>query len=263
VEDEGSALVVDINRVAWDQDRYAAFSGDGVVVLGMDTGNEISTDNGGQMTFGKIYLANMDMNTDGNIDIEADFDGQFHMNFGYDLDNDFLIPNTGSFTLEAPFGTPGFVPHTTIYGFDMSNSSSIRFNGLAADDLGSQFIDLNSALGNPETIVNDLWDSIRTALKDTAVDNYDAAGPGGDLIGPEEDDNVFVYRTFDELLGNADINGDGYFSSDLGVLAYDQEIEGEYGFENTGSLTALVFLNDLNGTITAESISGYNGSLIL
>jgi len=71
------------------------------------------------------------------------------------------------------------------------------------------------------------------------------------------DDNLFVYRLFDERAGtndddtdDTDINGDGYFSSRLGVLAYDQELE------NDGSLTAIVFLNDLNGSLDEQSISG-------
>jgi hypothetical protein len=236
VEDEDSALIVDINRVAWDQDRYAAFSGDGTVFLGMDTGNEIDENSGGQMTFGKIYLADMDMDQDGNIDIEADFDGQFHMNFGFDLDNDIFIPTSGSFTFEESLGTPGLVPHTTIYGYDISNGSSISFNGIDAED--GYFIDLNSSLGpEPETDVNDLWESIATA------------------IDFSNNSDEFVYRLFDEQAGtydddtdDTDLNGDGYFSSRLGVLAYDNN--------NDGGLTALVFLNDLNGTLDEEWISG-------
>ena len=243
IEDEQSALVVDINRVMWDQERYAAFSGDGAVILGMDTGDDV-IENDGQMTFGKIYLADMDMDQDGNIDIEADFDGQFWMNFGGDIDKDIQIPDNGSFTFEESVGTPGLVPHTTIYGYDISNGSSIRFNGISADDNIAQFVDLNASLGqDPETDVDDLWTSL--------ANEFDSSN---EVVG---DDNLFVYRLFDERAGtndddtdDTDINGDGYFSSRLGVLAYDQELE------NDGSLTAIVFLNDLNGSLDAESISG-------
>jgi hypothetical protein len=231
--------------VTWDQERYASFSGDGAVALSIDTGED-AIENNGQMTFGKIYLADMDMDQDGNIDIEADFDGQFWMNFGYDINNDIQIPNSGSFTFEEGVGTPGFVPHTTIYGYDISNGSSISFNGITADDLGSQFVDLNASLlgpEDPETDVDDLWASLASEFN--ASNDF----PG--------DDNLFVYRLFDERAGtndddtdDTDINGDGYFSSRLGVLAYDQEIETD------GGLTSIVFLNDLNGSLDEESISG-------
>ena len=243
IEDEESALVVDINRVSWDQERYAKFSGDGVVVLGMDTGDDV-IGNDGQMTFGKIYLADMDMDQDGNIDIEADFDGQFWMNFGYDIDKDIQIPDNGSFTFEESVGTPGLVPHTTIYGYDISNGSSISFNGITADDINAQFVDLNATLGPPETDVDDLWAALAEEFDST---NEDVGGA----------ENLFVYRLFDERAGtndddtdDTDLNGDGYFSSRLGVLAYDQELE------NDGSLTSIVFLNDLNGSLDEESISG-------
>ena len=243
IEDEGSLLVVDINRVMWDQERYAAFSGDGVVVLGMDTGENAYGDNA-QMTFGKIFLADMDMDQDGNIDVEADFDGLFWMNFGFDIDKDIQIPDNGSFTFEESVGTPGLVPHTTIYGYDISNGSSISFNGITADDSDSQFVDLNISLGSdPETDVDDLW----TSLANEFDNSNNVAG----------EDNLYVYRLFDERAGtndddtdDTDINGDGYFSSRLGVLAYDQELE------NDGSLTAIVFLNDLNGSLDEQSISG-------
>jgi hypothetical protein len=235
--------VVDINRVSWDQERYAKFSGDGVVVLAMDTGDDV-IGNDGQMTFGKIYLADMDMDQDGNIDIEADFDGQFWMNFGYDIDKDIQIPDNGSFTFEESVGTPGLVPHTTIYGYDISNGSSISFNGITADDINAQFVDLNATLGpDPETDVDDLWAALAEEFDST---NEDVGGA----------ENLFVYRLFDERHANdddtddTDLNGDGYFSSRLGVLAYDQELE------NDGSLTAIVFLNDLNGSLDEESISG-------
>jgi hypothetical protein len=166
------------------------------------------------------------------------------MNFGYDIDKDIQIPDNGSFTFEESEGTPGLVPHTTIYGYDISNGSSISFNGITANDSGSQFVDLNISLGSdPETDVDDLW----TSLANEFDNSNEVAG----------DDNLFVYRLFDERAGtndddtdDTDINGDGYFSSRLGVLAYDQELE------NDGSLTAIVFLNDLNGSLDEESISG-------
>ena len=137
------------------------------------------------------------------------------------------------------------MPHTTIYGYDISNGSSISFNGITADDLGSQFVDLNATLGpDPETDVDALWAALAEEFDST---NEDVGGA----------ENLFVYRLFDERAGtndddtdDTDINGDGYFSSSLGVLAYDQEIETD------GGLTAIVFLNDLNGSLDEESISG-------
>jgi hypothetical protein len=206
------------------------------------------------MTFGKIFLGSMDMNGDGTDDIEADFEGQFHMNFGFDVDRDTLIPNTGFFTFDSSPGTPGFVPHTTIYGFDIANGSSISFNGTYANGFGGsynyEFIDLNPdtsgnvSLNVPETNANALWDDIRNAF-DTAEDN---------IVGPTDQiDNTFVYRLFDELEAELDLNGDDYLSSRLGVLAYDREKENI----GDGGLTALVFLNDLNGTLTADSISEF------
>ncbi|CAM8353337.1 hypothetical protein MCESTEHM2_00893 [Candidatus Methylopumilus universalis] len=267
IEDEQSALVVDINRVMWDQERYAAFSGDGAVILAMDSGDDVFG-NDAQMTFGKIYLADMDTDQDGNIDIEADFDGQFFMNFGYDVDNNTLIPDTGFFTFEESVGTPGLVPHTTIYGYDISNDSSISFNGITAMygtgniEVNSEFIDLNDSL-IPETNVNELWADIIDAFANANDNLADGIDVDTDLDDFDYDDNTFVYRLFDERAGtydddtdDTDLNGDGYFSSRLGVLAYDQEIEGGYGGGYTGSLTALVFLNDLNGNLDAESISG-------
>jgi hypothetical protein len=70
---------------------------------------------------------------------------------------------------------------------------------------------------------------------------------GANEAGQDSSD-VFIYNTVNEVLAG-DINGDGYKSTNLGVLAYDELAEDD------GNLTALVFLNDINGTITAESIS--------
>jgi hypothetical protein len=72
-------------------------------------------------------------------------------------------------------------------------------------------------------------------------------------------DHVFVFDTFDETANNQDLNGDGYLSEHLGVLAYDQEI-GNTNISvdgNNGAFSAVIFFNDLNGNfITEEAFSG-------
>jgi hypothetical protein len=112
--------------------------------------------------------------------------------------------------------------------------------------MGAQFYDLSDA--SPKADANALWSSIALGMSN-AVDNFD---------GTNIFDHVYVFDTFNEQAHDQDLNGDGYYSSNLGVLAYDQEIggTGEPGSgNNDGALTAIVFLNDFNGTLTADGIS--------
>ena len=164
----------------------------------------------------------------------------------------------GNLTFEAPDpGQPDLMPHTTIYGFSTDGGSSISFNGFSA--LEGQFYNVSDA--SPKTSANDLWASIAQGMYG-AEDLVQSDGPG-----PGEDinilDHVFVFDTFDETANNQDLNGDGYYSEHLGVLAYDQEI-GNTSINddgNDGAFSAVIFFNDLNGNIISEET--FSGGLVV
>lgn len=265
VESANSHLDVDTNRIEWDQNRVATFSGLGSVDLNMEDRVSDGDSSDFQFAFGKIDV--------------TDLSGSFSMNLGgwtnsqyIANDRDVHIPEVNTFTFEESIGTPSLVPNTTIYGYDISGGNTISFNQAQANDW--QFYDINNG-SSPETNANDLWIAISNAFSD-AYDNwfdYDNDGTPEDYYdGPsylysdyELNDNVYVYSVFDETNGGSgpgtDLNGDGIYSERLGVLAYDQEISDGYlepghWDGGTGGLTALVFLNDINGTLTEDSISG-------
>ena len=235
-EDANSIADIYINGIEATYDRSATFTGAGDVYLNLDTyRNGDSTD----MAFDKIYLTDVNYSyatSGGNVsvNVDADHDGSLHFNWGNESDSDVLLSTTGNLTLESAGGQQDLIAHTTIYGYDTDGNSSIRFNDIFASD--TNFIDLSDP--SPLTSANDLWSSIIEAM--------DGANEAG-----QDSSDVFIYNTVNEVLAG-DINGDGYKSTNLGVLAYDKLAEDD------GNLTALVFLNDINGTITAESISsGY------
>ena len=263
VEHVGSSLDISIDKVDSDLSRYASFDGAGDVNLSLD--GEGGGDQKAVFAFDKIYLTSMDYtyataDGDVSVDINVNHTGDFHLNWGNgDIDGSILVANTdyvatGNLTFEADIGQPDLIAHTTIYGYSTDGGSSIIFNDASA--FNNQFYDLSDA--SPKTDANALWSSIAQGMAN-ANDNYHFDNDSG---GPDYNynilDHVYVFDTFNEQAHQQDLNGDGYYSSNLGVLAYDQEI-GDTGFpgNNEGALTAIVFLNDLNGTINAANISDF------
>lgn len=271
IEDSNSDLYINIDKVDADQNRYASFKGDGDVFLDLDTEGDTGV---AEFAFGKIYLTSQDYSyTDGNVSVNvnvnpenpgAEHNGDFHLSWGYNEGNSVTVDNnifvapynddlddyvaTGNLTFQANIGQPDLVPHTTIYGYNVDGGSSISFNGVTA--INGQFYNVTDV--SPKTEANDLWQSIADAmLSANDINSSDINNQWNDL------DHVFVFDTFDETANMQDLNGDSYYSSNLGVLAYDQEIGGtEYFDGNDGSITALVFFNNLNGALTEENLSG-------
>ena len=275
-------LNLDTNHIQDSSDQFGSFVFDKIYLTGGDEIVEPDNDLNGEfhLNWGIEGNTNMayvtDENTYGGWD-EGDEVWFRSLQFWNDQTNNYSIqiPTNEQFTFEIDGGNFEYVPHTTIYGYNTNGLSSIVFNGVEANDgyLGSAY-DWNHGGGSvqygnedyyvqwfdetsssPITDVNDLWDTIMTAW-DNADDYWydpselDSSHPYYYNDYENVNDQIYIYTVFDETYQNGnDINGDGYLSSHLGVLAYDQD-------KADGGLTALVFLNDINGSVTANAFSG-------
>lgn len=236
LESANSIADINIDGVSATYDRSATFSGAGDVFLDLDSYRAY----GGEMAFDKIYLTDVNYTYTtlaGNVsvDVDANHTGSFHFNWGTGYDDETTL--TGDLTFEYEGGQQDLVPHTTIYGYDTGSFSSISFNGVDANS--TEFYDITD--GTPETSAQSLWASIGDRLD--LITN----GPG-DGGADFSLDHVYVYNVVDETEAG-DINGDGYESTHLGVLAYARDSN-----END-AVSAIVFLNDINSNITADAIS--------
>lgn len=177
-----SGFDVNINDVAWDQNRVLDINGNDDVYV------SINSDGGSNAAvFGMIDLAN--------------FNGNFNYSFGGNSGSDRYLEET-TLTNESGASLASAINFTTIYNLDLHGSANLELNNYGVDSSNfDNLSDLTLPNVDPYTDVAKLWDDINSSL----------ANDGTDIN--------FTFALFDEKASHTDLNGDGLFTADLGVLA--------------------------------------------